>query len=106
MTALASRRRRDTWLATGLIVGLLTIAGVLTLVGARTLADSTLGREVVVFDDSPTLRLPHTATAFLGVVGDDGCARPVVTGHESSNPHAPRPIGCGVATVAGWLGRP
>ncbi|MBL6620556.1 MAG: hypothetical protein ISP34_05235, partial [Ilumatobacteraceae bacterium] len=72
MTALASRRRRDTWLATGLIVGLLTIAGVLTLVGARTLADSTLGREVVVFDDSPTLRLPHTATAFLGVVGDEG----------------------------------
>lgn len=72
MTALPSRRRRDTWLAAGLIVGLLIIAGVLTLVGARTLADSTLGREVVVFDDSATLRLPHTATAFLGVVGDEG----------------------------------
>ncbi len=72
MTALAYRRRRDTWLAVGLIVALLTVAGVLTLVGARTLADSTLGREVVVFDDASTLRLPHTATAFLGVVGDEG----------------------------------
>lgn len=72
MTALAYRRRRDTWTAIGIIVVLLVVAAVLTLVGARTLADSTLGREVVVYDDGPTLRLPHTATAFVGVVGDEG----------------------------------
>ncbi|NEU35296.1 hypothetical protein GN156_32090, partial [bacterium LRH843] len=53
MTALAYRRRRDTWTAIGIIVVLLVVAAVLTLVGARTLADSTLGREVVVYDDGP-----------------------------------------------------
>lgn len=74
MTALASRRRQHTVRAAMAVASSLAVALVLTVVGVVTLASSTLGDEVEA-NSLPTLRLPFTATAFIGIVDDEGVLR-------------------------------
>ena len=74
MTALAERRRVHTLRAAVAAGGAIVVATVLTAIGVTTLATSTIGAEVET-DALPTLRLPFTATAFLGLVDDEGALR-------------------------------
>lgn len=79
MTASRARRARSTWIALGLTVVALVLAGALTITGARTLADSKAGRladgqRAVI----PSQRLPFTPTALVGTVDDTGRLTSVV----------------------------
>lgn len=72
MTAVRSRRSRNTWLAfVASLAGLAAVAA-LGWAGVRTLADSTAGS---LADgqrvENPTRRLPHTPTALIGVTDED-----------------------------------
>lgn len=69
MTALASRRRRNTWLA--LIAGLVSAGVVVSLVvvGAKAIANSKAGQNAL--EDAPqVVPFPQTPTAMLATVSD------------------------------------
>ncbi len=73
MTAIRSRRTRNTWVALASSLVALAAVGALALVGVATLADSTAGQ---LADGQkvtpPSQRLPYTATALIGVADSDG----------------------------------
>jgi hypothetical protein len=79
LTAIRSRRKRNTWVAVGASLLSLAAVGVLGLVGVATLADSTAGQ---LADGQkvapPSQRLPYTATALIGVADPDGYLTSVV----------------------------
>lgn len=73
MTAIRSRRRRNTVAALTSALVALGLVAVLSVVGVRTLADSTAGRQAEgQTTDIATQRLPFTSTALMGMVDDDG----------------------------------
>ena len=74
MTALASRRRSHTVRGAAIVAGALVVAMLLTAGGVATLARSTIGAEVET-GAAVSPRLPFTATAFIGLVDDDGVLR-------------------------------
>ena len=69
MTALASRRRRNTVLA--LVAGIVAaiVAPTLVYVGAKAISNSTAGRNALS-DASPEQTFPETPTAMLATVND------------------------------------
>lgn len=79
MTANRARRTRSTWIALGLTVLALVLAGGLTVAGARTLANSRAGRLAEGQRDVlPTQRLPYTPTALVGTIDESGRLTSVV----------------------------
>lgn len=69
MTALASRRRRSTIVASAAAVGAIGLVGALTVAGALTLYKSTDG---AVRTATPELVFPRTPTGLLAGVDEDG----------------------------------
>jgi hypothetical protein len=74
MTADRARRRRSTWIALAAAVIALAVTGVLGAYAVASMADSQAGRDAS--DDTGRVivaqKLPWTATALIGVIGDDG----------------------------------
>ena len=72
MTAVRSRRTRNTVLALVAALAALVAVAAFGLIGARTLADSTAGQQANGQQvEQATRRLPHTATALIGVIDED-----------------------------------
>lgn len=79
MTAIKTRRSRNTWLALVATCAALACAAALSIAGIRTLADSKAGRQVEGQAANVTSqRLPSTSTALVGTVDDDGRLTSVV----------------------------
>lgn len=73
MTAIRSRRKRNTWVAAAASAAALVAVGVLGVAGVATLADSTAGRPAEgQTATQPSQRLPYTATALIGIADSDG----------------------------------
>lgn len=73
MTAIRSRRRRNTWAALVSSLVALVAVGALGVAGVATLADSTAGQLAEgQTAPQPSQRLPYTATALIGVADPDG----------------------------------
>lgn len=72
MTAIATRRRRNTWVALGLSCIVLLAAGGLAYAGVDTLRDSKAGRRVGTDSLAQTQTLPYTPTALIATADETG----------------------------------